>query len=284
MRPLRLKEKDQELGAISDESVWVRPVLARKTWAWRGLWTLTGKEIARFLKIWPQTVLAPLVMTLVLYVVVSSGAGGLARALDEGSFLPFLSAGLIMMAAAQSAFMTPSSSLVLAKLQGHVVDVLMAPLAPMEAALAYTISGLVRGVVVGIAAWGVLALLNGAGIVHAWPAAFFLFAGALMLSLMGVITGVLSEKFDHIGFMQNFIIMPAVFLSGSFFSLSQMPDFWRQACFVNPFFYMIDGFRYALTGFSDVVPEAAAGMLVIVCLILSTIVYWLFAAGTRLRT
>ncbi|HAX91540.1 MAG TPA: multidrug ABC transporter permease, partial [Rhodospirillaceae bacterium] len=146
-----------------------------------------------------------------------------------------------------------------------------------------TVSGVIRGLIVGVVSVEALVLVAGLTVPHIGIAILFAVLGSLMLSLLGLITGILGDKFDHLGAMQNFIIMPATFLSGTFFSVSQLPEEWRFICFLNPFFYMIDGFRYAFTGQADALPVAGAGMLFIVSAVLFTIAYWLFAKGTRLK-
>ncbi|MFA6280321.1 MAG: ABC transporter permease [Bdellovibrionales bacterium] len=250
----------------------------------RGLWTLTVKEIARFMKIWPQTILAPLVMTFLFYAVFAVGMGGNARMIDGVPFLTFAIPGLIMMAMAQSAFMTPSSSMIISKLQGNIVDILMPPLSALELTLAYTISGVVRGLLVGGLGLGAFMALPAVMPHHIGAVIFFAVAGSLMLSLMGLLTGILGDKFDHLGAAQSFFITPATFLSGTFFSASQLPPAWRGVLYLNPFFYMIDGFRYGFTGSSEAMLLASGGMLAIISLVLFTLAYWLFAHGTRLKT
>lgn len=249
---------------------------------WRGLWTLTAKEVHRFLKIPGQTLLSPLVMTLLFYAVFAMGMQG-NHQIASIPFLRFIVPGLIMMAMAQSAFMNTAASLILSKIQGNIVDVLMPPLSPFELTLGYALSGLIRGLVVGALTLSVLSLISPI-LVHSVPVIlYFATMGSLMLSLIGVITGVWGDKFDHMGTVQNFLIMPATFLSGTFYSVSGLPEKWHFVCFLNPFFYMIDGFRYGFIGYVDGQLWGGMAILLFLNMVLFNAAYWMFARGTRLK-
>lgn len=250
---------------------------------WRGLWTLTAKEIHRFLKISGQTLLSPLVMTLLFYAVFAMGMES-GHKIANVPFLHFIVPGLIMMSMAQSAFMNTATSLILSKLQGNIVDILMPPLSPFELTLGYAVSGLVRGLLVGLITFGVLFLLAPLPIHNVWVVLYFAVMGSLMLSLIGVVTGIWGNKFDHMGAIQNILIMPATFLSGTFFSIKNLPEQWHFACLLNPFFYMIDGFRYGFIGASDGPLWGGMALLLFINMILFNVAYWMFARGTRLKT
>lgn len=249
---------------------------------WRGMWTLTAKEIRRFMKIPGQTIISPLVMTLLFVAVFAMGTHG-AQKLAGVPFLQFVVPGLIMMSIAQSAFMNSSSSLILSKLQGNIVDILMPPLSPFELAFGYAVSGLVRGLLVGAVSFGVLFFLVDIPLRHIPVALYFAAMGALMLSLIGLVTGIWAEKFDHMGAIQNFLIMPATFLSGTFFTVANLPDKWKAVCLVNPFFYMIDGFRYGFIGIADGPLLGGAAYLLLINIVLFNVAYWMFARGTHLK-
>jgi len=249
---------------------------------WMGLWTLTIKEIYRFVKIWEQTIISPLIMILLFYAVFSIGIGN-DRLIGSIPFLSFVVPGLIMMVIAQNAFSNGSVSLVLSKLQGNVVDFMMAPLSSLEVTIAYVLSGVVRGIVVGCLSVAVLSIFTPIHFVYPFFVIYFGIMGSLMLSSIGVITGLCGSRFDHIGAIQNFIIMPATFLSGTFFSVSQLPEKWKIVSFLNPFYYMIDGFRYGFLGVSDIPVFSSMALLFCVNLVLLYIVYWLFAKGSGLK-
>jgi len=250
---------------------------------WRGMFTLTAKEIHRFLKIFAQTVASPLVMTLLFYAVFAMGIGG-SRQISGVSFLAFIVPGLVMMSMAQSAFVNTASSLILSKLQNNLVDVLMPPLSAFELTFGYSVAGLVRGLLVGAVSLAVLSLLTPMSFHSVGIIIYFAVMGSMMLSLIGLITGIWGDKFDHLGGIQNFIIMPATFLSGTFFTLSSLPEKWRFVCLVNPFFYMIDGFRYGFIGVAEGPLWGGMAILLLVNMVLFNVAYWMFARGTGLKT
>jgi ABC-2 type transport system permease protein len=218
---------------------------------WIGLWTLYQREVYRFLKVYTQTIAAPVVTTLLFYAVFALALGGVVRMAGSVPFLVFLGPGLIVMAMAQNAFANTSSSMVISKVQGNIVDVLMPPLSPLEMAVAYVGGGVTRGmfvgVVTGIAIWVFVPL----GIHSPGYILFHGLMASMMLAQLGMIGGIWSEKFDHIAAFTNFVVTPLTFLSGTFYSVDRLPPtFWWLAHF-NPFFYMIDGFRYGFIGQSD---------------------------------
>lgn len=285
MIPLRQIIDKKEQGKAQSAEILDSHLSVREFGAcnWRGLWALTFKEIYRFIKIWEQTIISPLVMTLLFYAVFAVGIGN-DRLIGNIPFLAFVIPGLVMMAMAQSAFSNGAISLVLSKLQGNIVDILMPPLSPMEVTFAYVVAGLVRGIVVGVISVSALAIFTPLHFVSLPHLIYFGVMGSLMLSSIGVITGICGARFDHIGAIQNFIVMPATFLSGTFFTVSQLPEKWQVICFLNPFYYMIDGFRYGFLGLSD--SSIISGMALLFCvnLVLLHVVYWLFAKGSCLRT
>lgn len=216
-----------------------------------GFYTLLDKEVRRFLKVYTQTILAPMVTALLFLAVFTLALGGAIREIAGVPFAHFVGAGLIMMTLAQNAFANTSSSIVISKVQGNIVDVLMPPISAGEWLAAYALAGAVRGLVVGLAVW--IAMMPFVFLpIHAlWAVVVYAFLGALMLSLMGVLGGIWSDKFDHIAAVTNFIVTPLTFLSGTFYSIDRLTGWWWTASHLNPFFYMIDGFRYGVTGYAD---------------------------------
>ena len=215
---------------------------------WLGLWTLTGKETGRFLKVYAQTIAAPVITTLLFYAVFALALGGNQRMIGDVPYLRFLAPGLIMMSMAQNAFANTSSSIVISKVQGNIVDVLMPPLSPIEFTLGYTLGGIARGLAVGSVSVLALAGITDMTITHPFYLLYHALMGSMMLALLGIIGGIWSDKFDHLATVQNFIIMPATFLSGTFYSADRLPEAGAFVCHLNPFFYMIDGFRYGFIG------------------------------------
>lgn len=250
---------------------------------WRGVLTLTHKEIRRFLAMPFQTLVSPFLMTLLFFAVFSVSLGVHAQPVDGVPFLTFLAPGLIIMAMAQSAFFNTAGSLILSKIQGNLVDVLVAPLSPLELLSGYVLGGAARGLLVGVLSLAGVAFFQPLPFVFPLWILFFACAGVIMLSLIGLLTGILGDRFDHLGAVQNFLVMPATFLSGSFFPLRALPKEWALSCTLNPFFYMIDGFRYGFTGHSDAPVLSGAAFLVIVICVLTTISYWLFSDSRKIR-
>lgn len=218
---------------------------------WIGLATLTRKETERFLVVYSQTIVAPVVTTLLFYLVFSLALGGNGRMVGDVPYMTFLAPGLIMMAMAQNAFANTSSSMVISKVQGNIVDVLMPPLSVTEFATGYALGGVARGMMVGAVSIFVLAFFAHFSFHAPLLILFHGIMGSMMLALLGLIGGIWSMKFDHLAAVTNFIIMPATFLSGTFYRAESLPDFWRFLCHLNPFFYMIDGFRYGFIGLAD---------------------------------
>ena len=251
---------------------------------WLGLWTLYVKEVRRFLKVYTQTLLAPMVVSLLFLAIFALALGGAGRQTGGVEFIVFLAPGLIMMTIMQNSFANTSSSIVTAKIQGNIVDVLMPPLSPLELNLGIAGGGVTRGVLVGLAAGLAIWVFVPLGL-HA--PAFVLFhavAGALMLALLGMIGGIWAERFDHIAAVTNFVITPLSFLSGTFYSIERLPENVRFVAHLNPFFYMIDGFRYGFIGHADSSLGLGVAVLLGVNVALWLLAQRLFATGYRLKS
>jgi ABC-2 type transport system permease protein len=216
-----------------------------------GLRTLVYKEVGRFITVYSQTIIAPLVTTLLYYAVFALAFQRVDMTIEGTPYLTFLAPGLIMMTMVQNAFANTSSSIMIAKVQGNIVDVLMPPISPGELFTGYMIGGVVRGVIVGIVCALAVAIVVGIEIHHLWAVMAYMVLGNALLSSLGIAAGLWSEKFDHIAAVTNFIVTPLTFLSGTFYSASHLPGYWQTLVHYNPFFYMIDGFRYGFTGHAD---------------------------------
>ena len=251
---------------------------------WRGLWTLYTKEVYRFIKISGQTVVAPIINTLIFLAIFSLALGAARPTVGGVAFSVFIAPGLIMMSVMQNAFANSASSLLISKVQGNIVDVLMPPLSPTELNIAFALGGATRGITVAIAAALAMALFLPVTITHLWAVVFFGVSGALMLSLFGIIGGIWSEKFEHLQAVSNFVIIPLSFLSGTFYSLKQLPhSVWIFAQY-NPFFFLIDGFRYGLTGYGESSLLVAVITVTAINIILWMVCQWLFKIGFHLKT
>ena len=218
---------------------------------WLGLWTLYKKEVQRFVKVITQTVLAPMITTLIFLTVFTIALDRGGRTIGGLPFIEFLAPGLVMMAVIQNAFANSSSSLMIAKIQGNIVDYLMPPLSAWELVFGVVMGAVTRGLVVGLAVWVVMIPVAGATILHPLLALFHLLAASLALGLIGFITALWAEKFDQLAAVTNFLVTPLSFLSGTFYAVDQLPEAFWWVAHLNPFFYMIDGLRFSLTGYTD---------------------------------
>ena len=192
---------------------------------WLGLWTLYVKEVRRFAKVATQTVIAPVVTTLLFLAIFALALGGATREVGGVPFAQFLAPGLVMMAMVQNAFANTSSSLLISKIQGNIVDVVMPPLSAGELTLAFTAGGVTRGLAVGLAVALAMAVFVPMEVQHPFFVLFHAFAASLMLSLVGLLAGIWAEKFDQMAAITNFVITPFAFLSGTFYSVERLPPF-----------------------------------------------------------
>ena len=250
---------------------------------WIGLWTLYCKEVWRFLKITLQTVIAPIINGLLFLAIFALAIGSFRPAIGGISFMEFLAPGLIMMSIVQNAFGNSSSSLLIAKVQGNIVDYLMPPLSPGELNTAITLAGITRAIIVALGT-SVAMMFFIDMTPHNIPLLIFYTIGAgMMMSLLGTISGIWAEKFDHLQSIINFIILPLSFLSGTFYSVKQLPENVHWISQYNPFFYMIDGMRYGFTGYAD--GNIITGMIVITALniILWLMTHYILRYGWRLK-
>jgi len=249
----------------------------------RGFYTLFYKETLRFYKVALQTVLAPIITTLLYFMVFSHVLQDRVMVFEGISYTSFLIPGLVMMTIIQNAFANSSSSLIQSKVTGNIVFVLLTPLSYVEFYLAFMLAAVVRGLVVGIGVF-LVAICFVPVPVHSF---MFLLAfavlGSAVLGTLGIIAGIWAEKFDQLAGFQNFVIMPLSFLSGVFYSIQSLPAFWQVVSHLNPFFYMIDGFRYGFFGVSDTSPWISLMLIFVAFLGLAQFAIRLLKQGYRLR-
>ena len=247
---------------------------------WR---TLLYKEVLRFWKVSFQTVAAP-VLTAVLYLLIFGHLlQNNVKVFDRIEYTAFLIPGLVMMSVLQNAFANSSSSLIQSKITGNLVFVLLAPLSHWGWFFAYVGSSVARGLAVGLGVFAVTALFARPDFIAPLWILIFAIMGASMLGALGVIAGLWAEKFDQMAAFQNFVIMPMTFLSGVFYSIRSLPAFWQDVSHLNPFFYMIDGFRYGFFGVSDVSPWLSLAIVGSALLVVSTIAVHLLRIGYKIR-
>lgn len=250
---------------------------------WVGLWTLYLKEVKRFVNVLTQTVLAPMVTMLLFLAVFTLALGRGNLKFGDIPYAEFLAPGLIMMAMIQNAFANTSSSILISKIQGNIVDVLMPPLSTVELALGFALGGLTRGLLVGVTTALAMAIFVPLSLHNFGLVVYYGTAAALMLSLLGMIGGIWAEKFDHIAALTNFVIVPLSFLSGTFYSVARLPENWQFVAHLNPFFYLIDGFRYGFLGRHD--GDILTGMAVVagVNALLISLVWLMLSRGYKLK-
>ncbi len=264
---------------------------------WIGIWTLLLKEVNRFKKVWMQTLLAPMITTMLYFTVFAVALGDRIAARGGEDFLSFLAPGLMIMSMIQSAFANVSSSLIISKVQGNIVDLLMPPLNEVEFAVAFILGGVARGFIVGGATMVALFLLDtvlpGYSLFPNMPpfgVFYILFHGifgCMFLALLGLASGIWADKFDNVATVTNFVITPLTFLSGTFYTLDRLPEAFQMVAHFNPFFYVIDGFRYGFIGMSDpsLAGSLGTGILVIlgVNILLWGLVLSMLRSGYKLK-
>jgi ABC-2 type transport system permease protein len=244
---------------------------------------LLYKETLRFWKVAFQTIAAP-VLTAVLYMLIFGHVlEDHVKVYDKVPYTAFLVPGLVMMSVLQNSFANSSSSLIQSKIMGNLVFVLLTPLGHRSWFVAYVGSSVLRGLAVGTGVFAVTAWFAPMQFVAPLWAIVFAVLGAAMLGSMGVIAGLWAEKFDQMAAFQNFVIMPMTFLSGVFYSIHSLPSFWQGVSHFNPFFYMIDGFRYGFFGKSDVSPWISLGVVGAAFLIVAGIALHLLRTGYKIR-
>ncbi len=250
---------------------------------YRGFYTLFYKEILRFYKVALQTLLAPVLTTLLYLLVFAHALGEHVVVYERIGYDVFLIPGLVMMTIIQNAFANSSSSLIQSKVTGNIVFVLLAPLSHVEFYLAFVLAAVVRGLSVGIGVYLVAMFFVSVPLHNAAVVVVFAILGSALLATLGVIAGIWAEKFDQLAGFQNFIIMPLTFLSGVFYSIHSLPAFWQGMSHLNPFFYMIDGFRYGFFGISDINPWFSMATVLSFLVLLSMLTLSLLKKGWRLR-
>ncbi len=248
-----------------------------------GFPTLLYKELLRFWKVSFQTVAAPVLTALLYLVVFAYALGDRVRVFEQMSYAQFLVPGLVMMSVLQNAFANSSSSLIQSKISGNLVFMMLPPISYFEFFGAYVLASMVRGLVVGsgvllVTLWFVDLQLAA----PAWVLVFALLCSAI-LGALGLIAGIWADKFDQIAAFQNFVILPLTFLSGVFYSIHSLPPFWQQVSHLNPFFYMIDGFRYGFFGVSDVSPWLSLAIVGSAMLAVGAIAVHLLRIGYKIR-
>lgn len=253
---------------------------------WGGLKALYVKEVRRFFKVQTQTIWAPALTTLLYLVIFTVSLGGSGRTSLGVPFADFLAPGLIMMGMIQNAFANSSFSLLVAKIQGTIIDYLMPPLSNAELLMAITAAAITRALLVGLAIWGAMLLWPGVhvGVKHLWAVLLFAVLGSGLLALMGVLTSIWAEKFDHAAAVTNFVVAPLALLSGTFYSVDKLAPAFAAISHANPFHYAISGFRYGFIGATDIPLFFGAGLLLSLNVALAALCYGLLKSGWKVKS
>ena len=248
-----------------------------------GFITLLYKELLRFWKVGFQTIVAPMVSTLLYLLIFYHVMEAHVEVYPNVAYTTFLIPGLVMMAVIQNAFANSSSSIIQSKISGNMVFILLSPLTYREIFFAYVVASIIRGLLVGVGVYAVTQIFFDVPVqLPLWGLSFALL-GSAMLGALGLIAGIWADKFDQLAAFQNFIILPLTFLSGVFYTLHILPTGWQVVSHLNPFFYMIDGFRYGFFGISDVSPYLSLSVVAICLVAISYLTIGMLKAGYKLR-
>ncbi len=248
-----------------------------------GLYTLVSKEVGRFMTVYMQTLVAPVITSLLFFCIFALAFGGVERIMGNISYLVFIAPGLAMMTMAQNAFANTSSSIGISKIQGSIVDILMPPLSAAELFTGYMIGGVLRGIFVGVLTLVTISIFVEIEIVNLAVILAFGILGTYLLSTIGIATGIWAEKFDQMATVTNFLITPLTFLSGTFYSIEKLPEFWRNLAYIDPFFYMIDGFRAGFTGHSEGGILTGLAVLIICNIVMTFAVLRMLKTGYKIK-
>lgn len=252
--------------------------------ALRGPWTLLKKELLRFWRVAFQTVAAPVITALLYLLIFSHVLEGHVQVYEGVPYTAFLIPGLIMMSVLQNAFANSSSSLIQSKVMGNLVFVLLTPLTHFQFFSAFLCAAIIRGLAVGLCIYLVALWFVDLTVVHPLLIIAFALLGSALLGAFGILAGIWAERFDQMAMFQNFVILPLSFLSGVFYSIHSLPPFWQKVSQLNPFFYMIDGFRYGFFGKSDVSPFISLFIVGAAFLVIAFVTLKMLKSGYKLRT
>ena len=251
---------------------------------WVGAWTLYQKEVLRFLMVWAQTLFSPLISSLLFLLVLSLAIGNERGDVLGVSFISFLAPGLISMQVIQQSFSHSSSSFMIGKIQGNIVDLLYAPLSAAEVTIAVSLASVTRAVMIAIISIITFMLIIEIQITNYLTLIAFTFLSSFILGNVGIIAGLWSEKFDNMATVTNFVIIPLSFLSGTFYSIERLPGLLKTISEFNPFFYMIDGFRYSFIGQADGSITVGLVYLTILSLVSWFLTYLLYKNGYKIKS
>lgn len=269
-----------EAAAAHFEAVLARA--SRESGLW-GTWSLFRKEMQRFLSIAGQTVISPVLTTMLWYLVFGYSLGDRLDRIQGIPYTDFLVPGLVMMAIISNAYLNSAFSFFIGKVHGTVIDLLVTPLRPWQIMLAYTGASVVRAMLVGIVIWAVAALMGAGTLFHFGWTLLFMLLTSFAFSLFGLVAGILAKDFDHINFVPSFLLLPLTFLGGVFYSIRMLPSPWEQISLANPIVYMVNGLRFGMTGVSDVPVLPGFGIVLLSVLAGMAVTLRLLSSGRGLK-
>ena len=248
-----------------------------------GMKTLFAKEVRRFMRVPGQTILSPLISTTLYFIIFGYSISTRVQEVEGVPYLPFIVPGLIFLSIANNAFLNSSSSLFITKIQGTVVDLLVAPLGPGELMAGFIGGAMLRGLIVGGLTWAVAAGFTGFSLQHAGVAAYFLLIASYVFSVLGMLAALWAEKFEQINFFPTFVMMPLTFLGGVFYSVRELPSPWNQVSLFNPMVYMVEGLRYGMLGRSIFPPALGGGILLALAVVATVVAYLALRSGYKMK-
>ena len=248
-----------------------------------GFRTLLGKETRRFLRVPGQTLAQPVITTALYFLVFGFALGGQVRELDGIPYVRFIVPGLVMLGLIQNAFLNTASSMFIAKVQGTIVDLLVAPLSTLEILSAFALAAVARGVAVGVITWLVAAIFTGFHVAHPIWVLVFSFLVAFTFGVIGLAVAIWSDKFEQLNLVPTFIVTPLTFLGGVFYSARMLPEPWATITRANPILYMVEGLRYGILGSAGTSPWTGVGITGLLAFVSTAIVWWMLDSGYKLR-
>ncbi len=251
---------------------------------WIAYTTIVRSEIQRFIRIWTQTFLPPVITTTLYYIIFGKFIGSQIAPVAGYSYMQFIVPGLVMMAVITSAFMNVVSSFFGSKFMHQLEELLIAPVSPLIIICGYVTGGVVRGLLTGGLVLIVALFFTQLTIIHLGALVFFALLTSIFFSLLGLITGIYAKNFDGVQIIPNFVLTPLTYLGGVFYSVHMLPQFWQYVSLGNPILYMVDGFRYGFLGISDVSLTTSVTLLIGMCLAAIGVILYLFKVGRGLRT
>jgi len=250
---------------------------------WYGAYILTIRETLRFLRVYHQTIIAPIVSAMIFLSIFLLSIGSTKNSINNIPFLDFMGYGIIMMSIIQSAFSNSSSSLIMSKVVGYIIDLMIPPFRGVEIVVAYSIGSVIRALMVGLGVALAMTPFVNFYVYHPLLLVFFVLASSILMSILGIVAGLISNSFDHMAAVTNYVIMPLSFLSGTFYSVKSLPWFLQYVNHVNPFFYIIDGFRYCFTDVADSNISTGVLMIGVSNILLFYLTTYLINIGWRLK-